>query len=191
VRLGVYGGSFDPPHVGHLLVVTDAAEALGLDRVVWVPTATQPLKAGSVAAPADVRLAMVEAAVAGVPGFGASAIEIDRGGLSYTVDTLEAFAAAHPRAERFLLIGADSLATFDRWRAPERIVELAQVAVLQRAAESAARPAPLRPGMRAVTTRRVDLSSTEVRERVRAGKPIRGFVPEPVAAIIERAGLYR
>jgi nicotinate-nucleotide adenylyltransferase len=190
VRLGVYGGSFDPPHVGHLLVVTDAAEALGLDRVVWVPTATQPLKADGAPAPAALRFAMVEAAVAGVPGFGASAIEIDRGGLSYTVDTLEAFAAEYAGAERFLLIGADSLATFDRWRAPERIVELAQVAVLARASSGGA-PAPLRPGMRAVTTRRVDLSSTEVRERVRAGKPIRGFVPEPVAAIIERAGLYR
>jgi nicotinate-nucleotide adenylyltransferase len=191
VRLGVYGGSFDPPHVGHLLVVTDAAEALGLDRVVWVPTATQPLKADGAPAPGALRLAMVEAAVAGVPGFDASAIEIDRGGLSYTVDTLEAFAAEYAGAERFLLIGADSLATFDRWRAPERIVELAQVAVLERASGGGGAPSPLRPGMRAVTTRRVDLSSTEVRERVRAGKPIRGFVPEPVAAIIERAGLYR
>ena len=189
VRLGVYGGSFDPPHVGHLLVVTDAVDALGLDRVVWVPTAVQPLKADQRPAPAAARLAMVEAAVAGVPGFTASAIEIDRGGLSYTVDTLEALAAEYAGAERYLLIGMDSLATFRRWRAPDRIAELARVAVLERSTAGEATPIPA--GARVVTTRRVDVSSTEVRARVRAGKPIRGFVPEPVAAIIERLGLYR
>ena len=189
MRLGVYGGSFDPPHVGHLLVVTDAAEALGLDRVLWVPTAAQPLKPDRAAAPPARRLEMVAAATAGDPRFGASAIEIDRGGLSYTVDTLEAFAAEHADAERFLLIGMDSVATFGSWRAPERISALAQIAVLHRST-GGAEPA-LRPGMRLVTTRRVDVSSTEVRARVRAGKPIRGFVPDPVAAIIERSGLYR
>jgi len=133
--------------------------------------------------------ARLEAAVAGWPGFTTSAIEIDRGGLSYTVDTLEAFAAEYADAERFLLIGMDSLATFSRWRAPGRIAELAQVAVLQRSTDVAQPPVPA--GVRVVTTRRVDVSSTEVRDRVRAGKPIRGFVPEPVAAIIERFGLYR
>ena len=189
MRLGVYGGTFDPPHVGHLLVVSDAVDALGLDRVVWIPTAVQPLKAGRRAAPPEARMAMVEAAVAGVPAFTASAIEIDRGGLSYTVDTLEALAAEYAGAERYLLIGMDSLETFRRWRAPDRIAELARVAVLERSTAGEAPPIP--PGMRLVTTRRVDVSSTEVRERVRAGKPIRGFVPEPVAAIIERLGLYR
>lgn len=189
MRLGFYGGSFDPPHVGHLLVVSDAVDALGLDRVVWVPTAVQPLKADQRRAPAAARFAMVEAAVGGVPGFVTSAIEIDRGGLSYTVDTLEALAAEYAGAERYLLIGMDSLATFHRWRAPDRIAELARVAVLERSTAGEAPPIPA--GMRVVTTRRVDVSSTEVRARVRAGKPIRGFVPEPVAAIIERLGLYR
>ena len=189
MRLGVYGGSFDPPHVGHLLVASDAVELLGLDRVVWIPTAVQPLKAAAPPAPAPVRLSMVRAAVAGDPRFEASSIEIDRGGLSYTVDTLTALAAQHAGAQRFLLIGADSLATFARWRDPDRIMELAQVAVLQRATDAA--PVPLPAGMRAVTTRRVDVSSTEVRERVRAGKSIHGFVPDAVARIIERAGLYR
>lgn len=189
MRVGVYGGSFDPPHVGHLLAVSDAVDALELDRVVWVPTATQPLKAHHPAAPAAARMAMVEAVVGAVPAFVASAIEIDRGGLSYTVDTLEALAAEYADAERYLLIGTDSLATFRRWRAPDRIAELARVAVLQRSTVAEAPPIPA--GMRLVTTRRVDVSSTEVRERVRAGKPISGFVPEPVAAIIERLGLYR
>ncbi len=189
MRLGVFGGSFDPPHVGHLLVVSDAVDALALDRVVWVPTAVQPLKQRPGAATPELRLAMVEAAVAGQPGFVTSSIEIDRGGLSYTVDTLEAFAAEYAGAERFLLIGMDSLATFRRWRAPDRIAKLARVAVLWRSTEGGEPTIPA--GMRLVTTRRVDVSSTEVRDRVRAGKPIGGFVPEPVAAIIERSGLYR
>ncbi len=189
MRVGVYGGSFDPPHVGHLLVVGDAFEALSLDRVVWVPAAAQPLKAPDAAAPAAVRLAMVRAAIGDDPRFTVSAMEIDRGGLSYTVDTLAAFAEEFTRAERFLLIGMDSVATFSRWREPERIMELAQVAVLQREIDGETPSVPYR--MRIVNTRRIDVSSTEVRERVRAGKPIRGFVPEAVARIVEQAGLYR
>ena len=189
MRLGVYGGSFDPPHVGHLLVASDAADALELDCVLWVPTAVQPLKTDADAAPPDARLAMVAAAVEGDARFGVSAIEIERGGLSYTVETLATFAGEHPDAELFLLIGMDSVATFSRWREPDRIMELARVAVLQRATDAVAPPVP--EGMRVVTARRVDVSSTEVRERVRAGKPIRGFVPEAVAREIERAGLYR
>jgi nicotinate-nucleotide adenylyltransferase len=189
VRLGVYGGSFDPPHVGHLLVVSDALEALGLDRVIWVPTAVQPLKGDVAGAAPEHRLAMVEAAIGGDERFAASPIEIARGGLSYTVDTLAALAGEYPGAARFLIIGMDSVATFHRWREPQRIMELAQVAVLQRATDAVATPVP--PGMRVVTARRVDVSSTEVRDRVRAGKPIRGFVPDAVARIIERAGLYR
>ena len=190
MRLGVYGGSFDPPHVGHLLVVSDAVDELQLDRVVWVPTAVQPLK-GARAGAADpaTRLAMVEAAVAGDARFAVSSIEIDRGGLSFTVDTLAAFAREYPAADRFLLIGLDSVGTFPRWREPERIMELAQVAVLQRATDGVTPPVPA--GMRVVTTRRVDVSSTEVRQRVRSGQPIRAFVPDAVARIVEQAGLYR
>lgn len=188
MRVGIFGGSFDPPHVGHLLAASDATEALGLDRLVWVPAGVQPLKGAVAGAPAEARLSMVEAAVAADPRFGVSAIEIERGGLSYTVDTLAAFADEYPAAERFLVIGMDSVATFDRWREPERIMALAQVAVLQRATDAAlAVPA----GMQVVSTRRVDVSSTEVRARVRAGKPVRGFVPDAVARVIERAGLYQ
>lgn len=189
MRLGVYGGSFDPPHVGHLLVVSDAVDALGLDRVVWVPTAVQPLKAELWSAPPALRLAMVKAAIADDPRFTVSSIEIDRGGLSYTVDTLATFAENYPGVDLFLLIGADSVETFSRWRDPDRIMQLASVAVLQRGTDGAATVDP--PGMRMVTGRRVDVSSTEVRERVRASKPIRGFVPEGVARIVEQAGLYR
>jgi nicotinate-nucleotide adenylyltransferase len=130
VRLGIYGGSFDPPHLGHLLPVLDAAEQLGLDGVRFVPAAIQPLKAGrATASPAD-RLAMTERLVQGIPGFTVDPAEIDRPGLSYTVDTLAAVAAEIPGAELFLLLGADAYALFDQWRDPERVRALATIVVM-------------------------------------------------------------
>ena len=188
VRLGLLGGSFDPPHVGHLLVAHDAADALALDRLIFVPAATQPLKVGQAGATAAQRLAMVEALAAADPRFAVDASEIDRGGLSYTVDTLAAYAERYPDAERYFLVGADVLDSFSRWREPERILALATVAVMNRAGDVAP---VLRAGMVPVGTRRVDVSSTEIRARVRAGRSIRGFVPDAVADYIAAAGLYR
>ena len=195
-RVGVFGGSFDPPHVGHLLAASDAADALALDRVLFVPAAQQPLKADRRQAPAAVRLAMVEALVDGDPRFGVERAEIERGGLSYTVDTLASLAARWPGGELVLLAGADVLATFARWREPQRIRQLATLVVLTRgdAAGAAGDPGagPDLPGGPPVflPTRRVDVSSTEVRARVAAGRPVRGFVPDAVAAIIRGTGLY-
>ena len=191
MRLAIFGGSFDPPHVGHLLAAGDAFEQLELDRLVLVPTATQPLKVGGAAATAEQRLTMVQLLVEGDARFEVSAVEVERAGLSFTVDTLMHFAEAHPTSERFLLLGADVLATFGQWREPERVLKLAQTVVLERDGE----PAPALPaGMDALMrlpTRRVDVSSTEIRERVRNGKTIRGFVTDSVAAFIASAGLYR
>ena len=199
-RVGVFGGSFDPPHVGHLLAASDAVEALGLDQLLWVPAAAQPLKhrdaAGRPPAPAEARLAMVRALVADDPRFAVDALEIERGGLSYTVDTLETVAARYPGAERFFLVGADVLASFHRWREPLRVRSLATLVVLVRAVDGGA-PAPdaltALPGgaPRLVPTRRVDVSSTEVRGRAAAGRPLRGFVPDAVAAIIRGGSLYQ
>jgi nicotinate-nucleotide adenylyltransferase len=206
VRVGVFGGTFDPPHVGHLLVSTDAMERLALDRLVLVPAATQPLKAGDISATADARLAMTRLLVGDDPRFEVDPIEIERGGLSYMVDTLEALAERWPGAELYLLAGADVLGTFHRWRDPERVRSLATLAVLTRdgAAVGAASTAgpPIGPPIGApnglpggppvfVPSRRVDVSSTEIRARLRAGKSIRGFVPEAVADFIRSAGLYR
>lgn len=196
MRFAIFGGSFDPPHIGHLLAASDAHEQLQLDRVIFVPAANQPLKAGRAnAAPAQ-RLAMVGAMVAGDPRFEVSTVELDRAGLSYTVDTLAHFAGLYPAAERYLLLGADVLASFHQWREPERVVELARPVLLVRADEDGPEAGVQSPGMPGVQltrlpTRRVDVSSTEVRERVREGKSIRGFVPESVAALIARDGLYR
>jgi nicotinate-nucleotide adenylyltransferase len=193
VRLAIFGGSFDPPHVGHLLVAEDAFERLALDRMVLVPAATQPLKVGRAIASAEQRVAMVQLLVDGDTRFEVSTVEVDRAGLSFTVDTLTHYAEKYLAAERFLLLGADVLATFAQWRQPERILELARPVILER--EGGGTPTfPAGIDERAVMrlpTRRVDVSSTEIRERVRSGKSIRGFVTDNVAAYIARGGLYR
>ncbi|HVX37985.1 MAG TPA: nicotinate-nucleotide adenylyltransferase [Gemmatimonadaceae bacterium] len=190
MRIGLLGGSFDPPHVGHLLAASDAFESLGLDRLIFVPAAVQPFKAGQAGATPEQRLAMVRLLAANDRRFEVSAIEIDRGGLSYTVDTLSAVAAQWPAAELFLLVGADVPASFANWREPDRIAQLATLVVLERSGE-----APELGGLpgtwRALPTRRIDISSTEVRRRVREGKSIRGFVPDAVADFVAAERLYR
>ncbi|MHB0948289.1 MAG: nicotinate-nucleotide adenylyltransferase [Gemmatimonadaceae bacterium] len=188
MRLGLLGGSFDPPHVGHLLVAHDAAEKLALDQLIFIPAAVQPLKAGQASATPAQRLAMVRRLVAGEGRFAVDPTEIERGGLSFTVDTLAAYAERYPDAERFFLVGADVLGAFGRWREAERILRLATVVVMERAGDE---PPALLPGMLPVETRRVDVSSTEIRARVRAGRSIRGFVPDAVAEFIATEGLYR
>ncbi len=193
MRLGILGGSFDPPHVGHLLAASDAFDELGLDQLLFVPAAAQPLKQGQLVATPEQRLAMVHYAVDGDPRFSVWAVEIERKGLSYTVDTLATFAEQYPDAERFFLIGADAFAGFGAWREPVRIASLARLAVMQRPGDAAvAVPAGI-PGDAVVRlrTRQVDVSATEVRDRVRQGKPIRGFVAAAVADYIATAGLYR
>jgi nicotinate-nucleotide adenylyltransferase len=187
VRLGIFGGTFDPPHVGHLLVVADAFDALQLDRVVFVPAGVQPLKAGQATASPHDRLEMLRRLVGDDARFDVDPIEIERGGLSYSVDTLAAFAERHPEAQRFFLIGTDVLASFAQWREPDRVLRLATLAVMQRTGDTGPVPAT---AIR-VETRRVDVSSTEIRDRVRTGRTIRGFVPEAVAAYIAAQRLYR
>lgn len=195
MRLAIFGGSFDPPHVGHLLAATDAYEQLALDRIILVPAATQPLKVGRTVASAEQRVAMARLLVEHDPRFDVSTVEVDRGGLSFTVDTLTYFAELHPTAERYLLVGADVLGSFAQWREPKRVLALARLVLLERQRDpQVATPDAL--GAKGVDvvhlpTRRVDISSTEIRDRVRSGRSIRGFVTESVAAFIERGGVYR
>jgi len=200
IRIGLLGGSFDPPHNGHLLAAGDAKDALQLDCVILIPAAIQPLKADEQvraahprrdgrASPED-RLAMTRLLVDGLPGFEVNAIEIERGGLSYTVDTLSTLASQLQSSELFWLVGADVLRTFAKWRDPEKIVELATLTVMRRTGEPAdvsGLPGP----PKLIETRRIDISSTEIRQRVREGRPIRGFVPDAVADYIASAGLYQ
>ncbi len=216
MRIGILGGTFDPPHVGHLLAASDAHDELKLDRVLFIPAAQQPLKAhlsnGPVStqperAPAADRLQMVRLAIADDERFEVSAIEINRGGLSYTVETLGKLAESSPGDSWYFLIGADVLETFAKWREPERILQLATLAVFTRGigdgdsakalwdrfcAEwraSHGRTPEHAPAF--VNGRRVDVSSTEVRGRVTAGRSIHGFVPDAVAIYIAERGLYR
>jgi nicotinate-nucleotide adenylyltransferase len=180
VRIGVFGGSFDPPHVGHFLAAVDAADRLGLDQVLWVPAAQQPLKAEAPhVASAEQRFTMVEAAVSGSAAFRASRIEIDRPGLSYTVATVQSIAAEFPDAELYLLLGEDAWSRFAEWREPETIRTLVQIEIMARKTESA------------FAGRVIEVSSTEIRARARSGRSVRGFVQDAVARIIESERLYQ
>jgi nicotinate-nucleotide adenylyltransferase len=186
VRLGIYGGAFDPPHLGHLVAASDACGALGLDRLLWIPSAVHPLK--PVATPPALRLEMVRAAIHGDPRFAADDLELRRSGPSYTVDTLRELREREPGAELFFVTGADNLADLPRWHRPDEIARLATLAVVSRAGD--ALPAdPAYPAVPVAVTR-VDVSSTEVRRRVAAGENIRYLVPDAVRAVIERERLY-
>jgi nicotinate-nucleotide adenylyltransferase len=190
VEIGIFGGSFDPPHVGHLIVAQDALEHLGLDAVRFVPAWRSPFKANEApGAPGHARLAMVQASLAGHPAMTADGLELERRGLSFTVDTVRALRDREPHVTWTLLLGADQWTSFDRWREAEVLANLARVAVLTRAGMEDDRAGPDLPH-RAVAVTRVDISSTAVRARVREGKSIRYLVPEPVRAIIEESGLY-
>jgi nicotinate-nucleotide adenylyltransferase len=210
VRLGIFGGTFDPPHVGHLLAASDAIEHLTLDRLVFVPAAVQPLKAGRATASAAHRLAMVRLTVGADPRLETDSVEVDRKGLSYTVDTLREFARRYPSAERYFLVGADVLASFAQWRDPQTVLDLATLAVLTRRADAGDDVAgeamrvdeqrhhvasrlsdELARRSTLVPTRRIDVSSTEIRDRVRSGRSIHGFVTDTVGEYIEANGLYR
>lgn len=210
MRLGLLGGTFDPPHLGHLLAASDAFEQLELDRIVWIPAAQQPLKVTGHAATAADRLAMVQLLTAGDSRFAVDSIEIERSGLSFTVETLEAYSRRSPDDERYLLLGTDVVQTFAKWKEPRRIAALARLAILDRSlgngdagkGEASVEKAAVLGAIRAITgddvpapvaldTRRVDLSSTEIRERVRAGRSLHGFVPDTVARYIGEHALYR
>lgn len=197
MRLGIFGGTFDPPHIGHFLAATDAADLLSLDRVLFIPASVQPLKSGATVTPATDRLEMTRRLVRGEARFEADPIEVDRGGLSFTVDTLRALRERwkeDPELALFLLIGEDAARSLQKWREPGEVQRLAEVIVLARdeAGESPRGDASLpRDAGRRVPSRRVDVSSTEVRQRVKEGKSIRGFVPDAVADYIASAGLYR
>ena len=192
MRLGIFGGSFDPPHIGHLLAASDAFELLELDRLLFIPAAIQPFKRNELQGSAAQRLRMVELMIAGDARFAADPVEIDRKGLSFTVETLEVLAERYPGARRFLLIGEDLAGEIATWRDAGRIAELAEVVVLARPSSGSGDGSdPEGMLLTRIATRRIEISSTEIRARVLAGKSIHGFVTEAVAGFIESAGLYR
>lgn len=191
MRFGVLGGTFDPPHVGHLLAASDAFEALALDKLLFVPAKVPPFKSRTVQASPDQRQEMLELTVGDDPRFEASRVELDRDGLSFTVDTLEALAKETPGVSLFMLIGEDLATQIASWRDAARIVDLATIVVLMRATIGDQSALESTLPMTRLATRRIELSSTEIRERVKAGRSIHGFVTDAVAAFINAAGLYR
>ncbi len=198
-RIGLFGGTFDPPHLGHLVLAEWARVRLRLDRVVFVPAGTPPHKRGRRLTDAALRLAMTRLAVRGNPAFTVSDLEARRAGPSFTVDTLRHFHARQPGARFYLLMGADSLADFPIWHEPGEIIRLATLVVAARPgpagpARGTGRPlAPARARGRVVLLDNplVGISSSALRGRARAGRSLRYLVPDAVAAYVARHGLYR
>lgn len=192
-RVGIFGGTFDPPHVGHVSVAADVADELGLDEVLWVPAGNPPHKSDAEPTPAPVRLRMVRAVVADDERFSVSEVEIGRSGPSYTVDTLrELIAHDLADADVYLIVGVDQYRALESWHRPDEIRGLATLAVMDR------RGVGLDPGeleredgVVHVPVRRVDVSSTQVRSRVARDEGIGDLVAPEVARIIEAEGLYR
>ncbi len=189
MKLGIYGGSFDPVHLGHLLVAQAAIEELGLDRLFFIPAALSPFKPDSRPASGIVRLRLLRLALAGKANCDVDDMEIRRGGISYTVDTLRAYAEKFPGAQLFYLIGADNAAKLAEWREPVVLAELAEfVAVPRPGGVSPVFPPPFRG--RTLKGFPFGVSSSEIRERVKAGLAIDHLVPAAVAGAIHEAGSY-
>lgn len=189
-RIGIFGGTFDPIHIGHLAAAVNARYALGLDRVLLVVANVPWQKVGvHTVAPAEDRYAVVEAALDGIEGVEASRIELDRGGPSYTADTLAELAALHPGAELFLLLGSDVAAGLDTWERVDEVRERATLVVVARPGAADSTPAPPWRHL-VVEVPALDVSSTNLRERVATGSPVDVLIPPRAVREIRRRGLY-
>jgi nicotinate-nucleotide adenylyltransferase len=198
-RIGILGGTFDPPHIGHLWLATLAADALGLGRVLLMPAARPPHKGGKAVSNAADRVTMTRLLIAGDPLLDLSLIEVERPGPSYTVDSLVALRASlDADAGLVLIMAADSFAEIDTWREPDRLLELAEWAVGPRPGSELPDREALRERFGAAESRihvldgpSLDVSSSEIRRRVAAGRSIRYLVPRAVEELIADRGLYR
>ena len=190
MKIGLYGGSFDPVHLGHLLVARTAVEELGLDRLFFIPAAQSPFKVDSQHAPAAARLQFLRLALAGQTDCDVDDQEIRRGGVSFSIDTLRAYAGRFPQAELFYLIGADNAAKLRLWREPAELARLAEFVVVPRPGGAAAHfPPPFRG--RTLTGFPLGVSSSQIRARIKAGQPIDLLEPPAVAEAIKNAWVYR
>lgn len=189
-RIGLFGGSFDPVHLGHLLVAQAAREELRLDRLYFVLAAQSPFKPDQKATEARHRLQMLRLALAGKNWSEVDEQEIRRGGVSYTIDTLRDYALRFPGSELFYLVGADQAAQLGKWRDAEALAQLAQFVVIPRPGQevSALPPAPFRG--RVLEGFPVSISSSQIRARVKSGEPLEPLVPAAVAEAIRNNGLY-
>ena len=195
-RLGILGGTFDPPHYGHLALAENARVQLSLQRVLFVPAGQQPLKQAHSMSPVHHRVAMVKEAIAANADFGISRVDVDRPGPHYTDDMLTLLQEAHPEAELFFLIGSDSLAQLPEWRDPVEIIRQARLAVMPRPGWEVNMAALERavPGIQQRLTwldaPHLDIAASDLRRRMRAGLPLRYLVPPGVEAYIHEFELY-
>ncbi len=189
MRFGLYGGSFDPVHLGHLLVAQAALEELGLDRLFFIPAARSPFKLGSRPAPPQIRSRMLRMALAGRTRFAVDELELQRGGVSYSIDTAREFQRRYPSAELLWLIGADHVPTLPLWRDATDLAALVEFVVIPRPGEP---PAELAPPFRLRQLRGwpLNVSSSEIRERVRSGRSNADLVPPGIEAVMASEGLY-
>jgi nicotinate-nucleotide adenylyltransferase len=195
-RLGLFGGSFNPVHMGHLIMAEYARASLGLHRVLFAPAGNPPHKSDLLLAPIQDRLAMVEAAIAGNDGFASSDLDIDRDEPSFTWQLLERLGERHPQADLWFIMGGDSLADFHTWSRPDRILDLARLAVVRRPGVrkgngNLSRVPGLRNRIDHIDAPLCDISATDIRERIASGRSVRYVVPEPVRVHIEAHTLYR
>ena len=198
VTIGVFGGTFDPPHLGHLAAAQEALERCGLQRVLFVPSERNPLKLDDRISPTEHRLAMTRLAIADDPRFELSYADVGGAGPSFTVDLLERLRQEHQGAELAFIGGMDILHELHRWREPLRVLDLARLIVIARPGAEPAAPGAVDeriPGasrrITVVETPGVAISSTELRQRAAAGRSLRYLVPDRVAAYIAEHGLYR
>jgi nicotinate-nucleotide adenylyltransferase len=190
-RLGIFGGTFDPPHVGHLVTAVNVRHELGLDRVLLVVNDRPWQKLGTRdISPAAARYAMVEAAVGSVEGLEASRIEIDRGGMSYTADTLHDLLADDPGRDLFVILGSDAAGALTTWERADEVRSLATIVVVERPGAREVDPTPGWAWVR-VEVPRLEVSSTDLRARVADGRPLDYLLTPDVIEAIERLGLYR
>lgn len=198
-RIGVLGGTFDPPHVGHLWLATLAADAIGLERVLFMPAAQPPHKGGMLVSRGAERLLMTRLAIAGEPAFELCPIEMERPGLSYTIDSIDELERLYGgEATLYLLMAADSLNAIDTWREPDRLLERIEWVVGPRPGSELPDRSALEDRFGANSARihllsgpSLDVSSSEIRRRVAAGQAIRYLVPRGVEELIVEHGLYR
>jgi nicotinate-nucleotide adenylyltransferase len=188
-RIGLFGGSFDPIHLGHLLVAGTAREELGLTRLFFIPAAQSPFKPESKPAPGRERLRLLRLALAGEAWCEIDEQEIQRGGVSYTIDTVRDFARRFPESERFYLIGADNVAQLPRWRDADELARLTSFVAIPRPGETEITfPPPFRG--RLLKGFPVAISSSQIRARIKAGQPVDHLVPPAVAEAIRNSRLY-
>jgi len=198
LKIGVLGGTFDPPHIGHLVVAQEVWWRLGLDKVLFVPAGEPWHKAGEEVTPARHREAMVRLAIAGDPRFELSRVDLERPGPTYTVDTLTELRRTYPPGTEFyFILGTDALAQLPSWRSPEKLVRLARLAVVPRPGfdpvdldRLEAEIPGLKVAIELVPVPAVGISSSEIARRVAAGEPFRYLVPEAVYRYIEAHRLY-